>query len=67
MKKLITFLHNTFSKTHRSDSDPVQAFFAEGNTEAKKLVYEKTLRAAEVDQKKVIAEYYKKSEHLQQA
>ncbi len=67
MKTFIKFLHKSFSKAKTTDVDPVRSFFVEGKIGSKKLLYEKALRAAEVDQKKVIAEYYKKSEHFQQA
>ena len=66
MKTFIQFLHKSFSKADSTDVDSVRSFFVEGKTGSKKLLYEKALRAAEVDQKKVIAEYYKKTERPKQ-
>lgn len=59
MKILTKLLQKSRLEKARIAGDPVHDFFVSGSTVDKKSLYEEALRAAQADQKKIIAEYQK--------
>jgi len=62
MNTVVQYIKGMFGKKDTRVVDPVYEFFVNASPAEKRRVYGKALRAADLDQKKILAEYKKRFE-----